>query len=595
MEFMVENQLAHGVQGLTNKITRHREWIANLCETSWDACTTSLDDHPYRSDVIIANPPSFVGYHIAQKLSIPLIMSFTMPWTATSEFPSPFVRTKSGPKKNYLSYMALDRVIWTGIRDIINKWREEKLHLPPVRTKDFSGHRLLYDLKIPYIYCFSEHLLPKPKDWGDWIGVSGFFSLETKNNYEPPEELENFLNNGEEPPVFIGFGSIVVADPDALTKCVLEAVKLAGCRAIIQQGWAGMKIADVPDNILPIGPAPHDWLFERCSAVVHHGGAGTTCTGLTVGKPTIVVPFFGDQFFWGETIARMELGPKPIIHPPITEKTYLEIAKNLAEGIKFALQENIIENAKQCGVQLREEKGVDNGVFYLKKFLPVDRMKCDICPRNVPEIHCISCNLNYCTTCNAVVHSKIEGFEEHTQTNYRIVNWKKHANWWGAYYNAIADGGTAFRTNVGTGVVSAVNAVSDGQGVTGKVTGVGKGLISVASGVLSGTSKAFSTTYRVAKTPPYQSPTKSPLVLKRSAKDSFDEDDLTLSVTLVRDIIDSYTSKVNGDESGASIPVTINWDQYSDSDMLKSGDYPVPDYRETKNEPMEDSASDDVL
>jgi len=50
-----------------------------------------------------------------------------------------------------------------------------------------------------------------------------------------------------------------------------------------------------------LGNIPHDWLFdeERVSAVVHHGGAGTTAIGLAKGRPTIVVPFFGDQGFWG--------------------------------------------------------------------------------------------------------------------------------------------------------------------------------------------------------------------------------------------------------------------------------------------------------
>jgi len=52
-----------------------------------------------------------------------------------------------------------------------------------------------------------------------------------------------------------------------------------------------------------LGNIPHDWLFdnERVAAVVHHGGAGTTAIGLAKGRPTVVVPFFGDQGFWGQS------------------------------------------------------------------------------------------------------------------------------------------------------------------------------------------------------------------------------------------------------------------------------------------------------
>ena len=84
-------------------------------------------------------------------------------------------------------------------------------------------------------------------------------------------------------------------DPDELTATVVAAVQRAGCRAIIQKGWAGMTPTSLPDEILLIGSAPHDWLFPRMAAVVHHGGAGTTSAGLRVGRPTVIVPFFGDQ------------------------------------------------------------------------------------------------------------------------------------------------------------------------------------------------------------------------------------------------------------------------------------------------------------
>lgn len=123
--------------------------------------------------------------------------------------------------------------------------------------------------------------------------MCGFFFRESPE-YDPPEELRAFLEHGP-PPVYIGFGSIVADDPAKLTATLLEAVRETGVRAIISRGWS--KLGDGQphdDNVLFIGDCPHEWLFARVAAVVHHGGAGTTACGLLNGRPTTIVPFFGE-------------------------------------------------------------------------------------------------------------------------------------------------------------------------------------------------------------------------------------------------------------------------------------------------------------
>ena len=104
-----------------------------------------------------------------------------------------------------------------------------------------------------------------------------------------------FINAGE-PPVYIGFGSIVVDHPQAMTNMVFEAIRMAGVRALVSKGWGRLGSSDfqLPDNVFLLDSVPHGWLFEHVSAVVHHGGAGTTAAGLAAGKSTVIVPFFGD-------------------------------------------------------------------------------------------------------------------------------------------------------------------------------------------------------------------------------------------------------------------------------------------------------------
>ena len=151
-------------------------------------------------------------------------------------------------------------------------------------------------------------MVPPPKDWPDWIHVCGYWFLDSPDiGWTPPEPLLSFMNSGSRP-VYIGFGSIIVPDPDELTRTIIEAIKKAGIRAVISKGWSGrrpeveqIKI-EFPDSIFTLDSVPHDWLFPQMAAVVHHGGAGTTAAGFRAGLPTCIYPFFGDQFFWAARV-----------------------------------------------------------------------------------------------------------------------------------------------------------------------------------------------------------------------------------------------------------------------------------------------------
>lgn len=137
--------------------------------------------------------------------------------------------------------------------------------------------------------------MPKPRDWASHISISGFYFLQPDSEFKPPPDLVKFIEDGD-PPIYIGFGSIVVDNPEAMTSMVLEAIRLAGTRALIAKGWSdlGESNIELPDTVRLLDNVPHSWLFQHVSAVVHHGGAGTTAAGLYAGKPTVIIPFFGD-------------------------------------------------------------------------------------------------------------------------------------------------------------------------------------------------------------------------------------------------------------------------------------------------------------
>ncbi len=348
----------------------------------WGPQTGDADEvtnAPFVADCIIANPPSFAHIHIVEKMGIPLHIMFTMPYSATQAFPHPLANIQSSNAdphlSNYISYALIDMLTWQGLGDVINRFRQKSLGLEPINLVWAPG--MLQRLKIPHTYCWSPALIPKPKDWAQHISISGFYFLNLASNYTPDPELAAFLEAGP-PPVYIGFGSIVLDDPNAMTQLIFEAVRMTGQRALVSKGWGGMGADELgkPDNVYMLGNVPHDWLFKHVSAVVHHGGAGTTAAGITAGRPTLVVPFFGDQPFWGAMVARAGAGPDPIPHKQLT-------SEKLAEAIEYCLRPESQERAQELADKIKSENGSDVGAQSFHQFLDVDKLRCNLSPGRV--------------------------------------------------------------------------------------------------------------------------------------------------------------------------------------------------------------------
>jgi UDP:flavonoid glycosyltransferase YjiC (YdhE family) len=376
MSYMVKNPgLMPSMKSLrAGDISRKREMIVEMLEGCWSSCISAdpSTNEPFVADAIIANPPSFAHMHCAEALGIPLHLMFTMPWSATTAFPHPLANITNGTKNprlaNYLSYVMVEIMTWQGLGDVINNWRE-RIGLEPVPNTE--GPMLASTLSIPFTYCWSPALISKPLDWPAHIDVSGFFFRDTPA-YNPPRDLQNFLDAGP-PPVYIGFGSIVLDNAAAMSSLILDAVSACGLRAIISRGWSRLDGPQRPD-VFWLDDCPHEWLFQYVSAVVHHGGAGTTACGLRNARPTTIVPFFGDQPFWGEMVAAAAgSGPKPIPHKSLN-------AQNLAEALRFCHREEAQAAAIGIAEKMQEEDGVQAAVLSFLNHLPTEKMQCDFLP-----------------------------------------------------------------------------------------------------------------------------------------------------------------------------------------------------------------------
>ncbi|XP_020084149.1 sterol 3-beta-glucosyltransferase UGT80A2-like isoform X1 [Ananas comosus] len=358
-EYMVKNK--GFLPSAPSEIPIQRKQIKEIIFSLLPACKDPDVDTgiPFKADAIIANPPAYGHTHVAEALKVPIHIFFTMPWTPTSEFPHPLSRVKQ-PAGYRLSYQIVDSMIWLGIRDMINDFRKKKLKLRPV-TYLSGAQGSAYD--IPHGYIWSPHLVPKAKDWGPKIDVVGFCFLDLASNYEPPESLVKWLEAGDKP-IYIGFGSLPVQEPEKMTRIIVEALEITGQRGIINKGWGGLgNLAEAKDFVYLLDNVPHDWLFLQCKAVVHHGGAGTTAAGLKAACPTTIVPFFGDQPFWGDRVHSRGLGPPPI---PVDQFTL----QKLVDAIKFMLDSKVKERAVELAEAMESEDGVTGAVKAFLKHLP---------------------------------------------------------------------------------------------------------------------------------------------------------------------------------------------------------------------------------
>jgi UDP:flavonoid glycosyltransferase YjiC (YdhE family) len=325
-------------------------------EELWRDCLAAAGD----AEAILYSPLGFPGYHLAEYLQVPSAAALTSPTIRTRAFPSAVVPPPprmSGAAGNLVSHAIAEQLFWWPFARLINSWRTE-IGLEPIGKRGLQRHLLRE--RHPALFGFSPAVLPKPRDWGDFIHVTGYWFLDPPAGYAPDPELEVFLADGP-PPVYIGFGSMRPSDPDEATRAIVTALERTEQRGLIEPGWGGIGEIELPDGVRRVD-APHAWLLPRVAAVVHHGGAGTTGAGLRAGCPTVICPFFGDQLFWGERVRELGVGPRPIPQRKLD-------AERLTAALELAKRPDIREGCAALGEQIRAEDGVARAVELFDGFV----------------------------------------------------------------------------------------------------------------------------------------------------------------------------------------------------------------------------------
>jgi sterol 3beta-glucosyltransferase len=319
--------------------------VRQAMDDEWKAAVT------YQPDLMIYHPKCLGSFHVAEKLQLPAIMAIPLPfYTPTNEFPVPFMSGITlGGWFNRFSYrlMGLSSAMYTGT---VNDFRQKTLGIS--RVGRFADLLVRSDgSPVPVLYPYSPHLLPVPKDFPAHVHVTGYWFLDHPDHWQPEPELVRFLESGT-PPIYVGFGSMGARKGQQRAQLVFGALEQSGQRGVVASGWGGLKATDLPANVFMLEQTPHDWLFPRTAAVVHHGGAGTTAAGLRAGKPGVICPFMADQPFWGKLVYERGAGPKPIPQSKLN-------SEKLAQAIHQAINDRQMQNrAASLGEKIRAEDGI---------------------------------------------------------------------------------------------------------------------------------------------------------------------------------------------------------------------------------------------
>lgn len=302
---------------------------------------------------IVYHPGAAIGYFAAKEMDIPSILASPFPMTPTKDYPALifYDRPRFGKIYNKLTHRIFEWGFWKIVSGPLKKYWVQQYGEGP---NDFScPYPKQRTAANPTIISSSPTVFSVSKDWPEHVHSYGNWFMDSDHSYQPEEKLERFLKAGE-PPVYIGFGSVGdKKNAGETTALVIKALKLAGKRGIINTGGSGMnQTEEIAEDILFVKDIPHEWLFPKMSAVVHHGGAGTTAEGLRAGVPSAIIPYGNDQFAWGRKIHELGAGAKAIPRKELT-------AEKLSAAISYTQVNEIRSKAQEIGKQIRAEKGAE--------------------------------------------------------------------------------------------------------------------------------------------------------------------------------------------------------------------------------------------
>ncbi len=330
--------------------------LEKIMNSSWHAC--------HDAELILSGIGCFWADSIAEKQQVPLGWMSLQPFALTHNYPElitfsiPFL----GGILNRQLQTLLRTQIWHAAKRGTNHWRATMLNLPPL-SGSIPFPRVSRE-RQPIFYGFSPSVFPLPADWPEQYHSTGYWFLDRREDWTPPDSVVNFLQAGS-PPVAIGFSSQrhMQHSPEAITQLIVEVTERTKLRIILLTGAGSLaELPHVHERLLVTSWLPHEWLFPRISAMVHHGGAGTTASALRAGIPSVFIPSHYEQAIWSRRLHRLGAAPPPLSLKRLT-------AEQLGAAIQQAVSDEQIKARVQAlSQEIRRESGLERVVQLVEQY-----------------------------------------------------------------------------------------------------------------------------------------------------------------------------------------------------------------------------------
>lgn len=314
------------------------------------------------ADILISNVLSIIWVQaVAEKLNKKWgIVQLNPPSVPTKEFPFAGLAFFDSPYYNLFSHRLVRYLFWKFNKKDLNIFRQS-LGLPVCKTNPLDT--VVKD-NILNIHGFSPQLICQPTDWNSNSMITGFLFVpqktrESRDIEKPSDELLTWLSAGKKP-IYVGFGSMPIPNPELFGDIINEIVATTGLRVVFCKGWSVVPNIKAHPNLFEVNYINHEWLFPQCLCAVVHGGAGTTAAVLKAKLPLTIVSVFGDQPWWGNIIQKKQLG----IHIPFKQITI----EKLLMAIAFVQTPQVIKNVNNIGAAIEQEGGLKSTLNAIEQY-----------------------------------------------------------------------------------------------------------------------------------------------------------------------------------------------------------------------------------
>lgn len=266
------------------------------------------------------------------------------------------------------TYTSVFGALWRQERNLINDWRSECLGQAPWPRGGRGSFDVLVDSEAPVLVAASQLLCGArrltPDDYPAHVTLGGFAFPEATLSNGVESQLHSFVEGGAalvtSPIVYLGFGSMPAPDITVPLQLAVDVCRQLDCRCVLTAGWTALEtdpgcaeiLAAASGAVLAVASAPHDWLFPRCAALVHHCGVGTMAAALRSGTPQVPCPFMLDQPHNAKICVQLGVAPTWIPFSSIsTARLSSALQQILNEGTEGPLHQAARQHAERVRVE----------------------------------------------------------------------------------------------------------------------------------------------------------------------------------------------------------------------------------------------------